>query len=98
MRRGTTFTFVSAGFETAVKRARQAAGDHDVSLHGATPIQEALSAGVLDELQLHVVPVPLGPGGRRLFEHIDSAPLALEPIRVLDHPGVTHIKYRARTT
>ena len=53
---------------------------------------------MLNELQLHVVSVLLGGGGRRLFEHIDTAPVALEPIRVLEDPGVTHIKYRTRPT
>jgi dihydrofolate reductase len=74
-------------------------GDKDVSLHAATPVQQAIRAGLLDELQIHLVPVLLG-DGRRLLEHLgDSnyggdARIRLEPFPVVDAPGVTHLKYR----
>lgn len=92
-REGTTFTFVTDGFDATTKRARAAAGDKDVMLHGGTAIQQGLRAGVLDELQLHVVPVLLG-AGRRLWDNLGSSPITLEPVRMLAGNGVTHLKYR----
>ncbi len=91
-REGTTFHFVD-GFETALARARAAAGTQDVALHGASPIRQALAAGALDELQLQLVPVLLG-SGRRLFEEREPAPVGLELLRVIDAPGAVHLKYR----
>ena len=80
------------GIESALAEAREAAGDRDVFIGGgADVINQYLAAGLLDELELHVVPILLG-GGARLFEGV--GPLRLEPIRMLDAPGVTHLKYR----
>ena len=82
--------------ETAMTRAKQAAGDKDVSVHGAGVTQLALAAGVLDELELHVVPVLLGQG-RRLFDGLDPQQIELERVRVLEgEHGVTHLRYRVR--
>ena len=82
--------------ETAMTRARQAAGDKDVLVHGAAVTQLALAAGVLDELELHVVPVLLGQG-RRLFDHLDPQQIELERVRILEgEHGVTHLRYRVR--
>jgi dihydrofolate reductase len=79
--------------EATMTRAREAAGDRDVLVHGAATAQLALAAGVLDELEVHLVPVLLG-GGRRLFDHsID--PVDLERTRTLEgERGVTHLRYR----
>ena len=78
--------------ETAMSRAKQAAGGEDVLVHGAAVAQLALAAGVLDELEVHVVPVLLG-GGRRLFA--DDEHVELQRTRVLEgEDGVTHIHYR----
>lgn len=93
VRVGTTFHFVVEGFAAALRRAREAAGEKNVSLHGASPIQQALRAGVLDELQIHMVPVLLG-AGRRLLEDTGDTQVRLEPIRVVPAPAVTHLKYR----
>lgn len=91
---GTTFTFVTEGIEAAVEQAREAAGDQDVHVSGgAQAIQQSLAAGLLDELQLHVVPVLLG-GGVRLLENLGDEPPALECVRVVESPTVTHLKYR----
>jgi dihydrofolate reductase len=80
--------------ETAIARARQAAGDENVLVHGAAVTQLALVAGVLDELELHVVPVLLGQG-RRLFDHLDPQHIKLERVRSLEgEHGVTHLRYR----
>jgi dihydrofolate reductase len=91
---GTTFTFVTGGIESALEQARDAAGDKDVSLAGgASVIQQYLAAGHVDELQLNVGPVLLG-GGARLFDNMGGADVKLEPVRVLEAPGVAHLKYR----
>jgi dihydrofolate reductase len=79
--------------ETAMARAKEAAGDKDVLVHGAGVAQLALAAGVLDEIQIHLIPVLLGEG-RRLFEHLGADHIELEPVRVLEGSGVTHLRYR----
>jgi len=97
MEGGTTFSFVTDGIETALQRARESAGGQDVMLSGgAEVINQYLAAGLLDELDLHVVPVLLG-GGARLFEDLGGAEIGLEQVRVIEAPGVTHVKYRVST-
>jgi dihydrofolate reductase len=93
-REGTTFHFVE-GFDPALALAREVAGEKDVALHGASAIRQALAAGVLEELQLQIVPVILG-AGLRLFEEGELAPVELELLRVVDAPGAVHLKYRVR--
>ena len=89
----TTFTFVTDGIEAALEQARAAAGEKDVLIGGgADVIDQYLAAGHVDELELHVVPLLLG-GGARLLEGI-GPDLELEQIRVLEAPGVAHLKYR----
>jgi dihydrofolate reductase len=91
---GTTFFFVTDGIESALAQARELAGPKDVSLGGGANVaQQYLAAGLLDELQLDVVPVLLG-AGTRLFEQLPVAELRLEPLRVVEAPGVTHLSYR----
>lgn len=87
------YTFVTDGVESAIEQAKTAAGDTHVSLMGASVPQQALRAGLLDEIQIHLVPVLLG-AGTRLFDHLGSRSIKLEPIRVVDSPGVTHLRYR----
>jgi dihydrofolate reductase len=92
MQGGTTFTFVTEGIESALEQARTAAGDANVAIAGgASAVRQYLAAGLLDELYLHIVPVVLG-AGERLLEDV-GAP-ALEPVKVVASPGVTHVKYR----
>jgi dihydrofolate reductase len=80
--------------EAAMSRAKRAAGDRNVLVHGAAVAQLALAAGVLDELEMHVVPVLLG-RGRRLFGDVAPAHVELERTRVLEgEGGVTHLRYR----
>ena len=81
--------------EDAMTRAKQAAGDKDVLVHGARTAQLALAAGVLDELQIHLVPVLLGQG-RRLFDQLGADHVELELTRIIDGAGVTHLRYRVR--
>jgi dihydrofolate reductase len=83
-----------ADVPTAMANAKAAAGERNVLVHGAAVAQLALAAGVLDELELHVVPVLLGQG-RRLFDGLDPEHVELERVRVLEgEHGVTHLRYR----
>jgi dihydrofolate reductase len=87
-------TYVSDGIVSAMAQAKAAAGNRNVMVHGASTAQQALEAGVLDELEIHQVPVLFG-GGRRLFEMLPSR-IELEIVRVIDAPEATHIHYRVR--
>jgi dihydrofolate reductase len=86
--------YVTDGIVSAMAQAKAAAGDRNVLVHGAYTAQRALEAGVLDELQIHQIPVLFG-GGRRLFDGLPSR-VELEIIRVIDTPEATHIRYRVR--
>ena len=87
-------TYVSDGIESAMAQAKAAAGDRNVVVHGAYTAQRALEAGVLDELQIHQIPVLLGQG-LRMFDVLPS-PVELDVVRVIDTPEATHIRYRVR--
>ena len=87
-------TYVTDGIESAMAQAKAAAGDRDVQVRGAYTAQRALEAGVLDEVQIHQIPVLLGQG-RRLFDVLASL-IELEIVRVIDTPEATHIRYRVR--
>ncbi len=87
-------TYVTDGIASAMAQAKAAAGDRNVLVHGAYTAQRALEAGVLDELQIHQIPVLFG-RGRRLFEVLPSR-VELEIVRVIDTPEATHIRYRVR--
>jgi dihydrofolate reductase len=77
-------------------RGQKAAGEKDVLVQGAAVAQLALAAGLLDELEIHLVPVLFGQG-RRLFEGLDPAQIELERIRILEgEDGVTHMHYRVQ--
>jgi dihydrofolate reductase len=91
---GTTYHFVTDGIERALERAKESADGQDVMLWGgADVINQYLAAGLLDELELHVVPLLLG-GGARLFDNLGGAAIKLEQVRAVEAPGVTHVKYR----
>jgi dihydrofolate reductase len=91
---GTTFVFVTEGIHSALDRARKAAGDRNVDIAGgANTVRQYLAEGLIDELQLHVVPALLG-DGLRLFEGLGPGRRALEQVRVVDTPLATHLKYR----
>jgi dihydrofolate reductase len=94
MQGGTTFTFVTEGIEAALEEARAAAEDKDVFVGGgASVVQQYLAAGLLEELQINLAPVLLG-GGTRLFGGPGAVQPALEIVRVVETPAVTHLKYR----
>lgn len=91
---GTSFTFVTDGIESALSQAKKAAGNKDISIAGgANAIQQFIKAGLLDELQIHMVPILLG-GGTRLLDNLGDA--KLEKIRVIDSLLVTHLKFRLK--
>jgi dihydrofolate reductase len=91
---GTTFTFVTDGIASAVEQARAAAGDKDVHVAGgADAVRQAMNAGLLDEVQIHLAPVLLG-AGVRLFDGVDADQLRLEPTRIVDSRAATHLRYR----
>ena len=93
MEGGTTFHFVTDGIESALRQAKAAAGDKDVHLGGGASVaQQYLSAGLMDEMELHVVPLLLG-GGARLFENLGPS-TSLQQVRTLEGAGVTHVRYR----
>lgn len=91
MEGGTTFYFVTDGIESALKKAKEAAGDRNVKIMGgANTINQYLAAGLIDELWLHIVPVTIGEGAR-LFEGVPG--LKLEPVEISGTSVVTHIRY-----
>jgi dihydrofolate reductase len=91
-----TARYVTDGIGSCVAQAKAAAGGRDILLHGAATAQECLRAGLLDEMELHLVPVLLGQG-RRLFEDLPPDHVELDLVRALDGPGVLHLRYRVRS-
>ena len=90
---GTTFTFVTNGIESALAQAREAAGGKDVALSGGANIaQQYLKAGLIDKMQIHLVPVLLR-AGARLFDNLADTEVGLECTRAIEAPGVTHLTY-----
>jgi dihydrofolate reductase len=87
-------SYINDGIASAMAQAKAAAGNRNVVVHGAYTARRALEAGVLDELQIHQIPVLFG-GGRRLFDVLPSR-IELEIVRVVDTPEATHIRYRVR--
>ncbi|NLU69388.1 hypothetical protein HCC30_19320 [Streptomyces sp. HNM0574] len=87
------FTFVTDGIESAVHRARAAAGDADVGLHGGAAVRQCLRAGLLDELRIRLVPRLLG-GGIRLFDHLGTRRVDLERTKVIEGPEATQLRFR----
>ncbi|WP_212732448.1 dihydrofolate reductase family protein [Streptomyces sp. V17-9] len=91
---GTSFTFVTDGIHSALEQAKAAAGDRNVDIGGgAHTVRQYLAADLVDELQLHVVPVLLG-DGLRLFEGLGARRRDLERVRVVETPLAAHLKYR----
>lgn len=92
MEGGTTFYFVTDGIESALEKAKKAAGDRDVKIMGgANTVNQYLAAGLIDELWLHIAPVTVGRGSR-LFEGVSD--LNLEPVEVGGTSVITHIRYK----
>lgn len=96
-RPGSTVSFVTDGIESAVARARSAAGTKSVGVHGAQTIQQCMDAGLLDELHIDLVAVLLGTGVR-LFDHLANTPCVLGDPTVITGVGVTHLRYPVHTS
>jgi dihydrofolate reductase len=93
---GTTFHFVTDGIETALDQAREAAGDRDVRIAGGgETILEYVNALLIDEFSITLSPVLFG-SGIRLFEGVDAARVALDPVRAESSPRATHLTYAVR--
>lgn len=90
---GSPFTFVTDGVESAIEQAKAVAGDKNVGVGAASIAQQAIKAGLLDEIHIDLVPVLLG-GGVRLFEHLGTGRIDLKRTRVIEAPGVTHLTFR----
>lgn len=90
---GTTYHFVSEGIESALERARASAGEKNVAVGSPSAIRQYLEAGLLDQLQIHIVPIFLG-AGVRLFDGVGPDTAGLECERAIATPGVTHLRYR----
>ncbi len=87
------FTFVTDGVESAIAQAQAVAGDKNIGLAGANVAQQAIRAGLVDEITVELVPLLLGQG-IRFFDHLGEQPIALEQIGLVEAPGVTHLRFR----
>jgi dihydrofolate reductase len=94
---GSPFTFVTDGVASAIQQAKQAAGGKNVSVSSASIVQQCLQLGLLDEIQLDLVPVLLG-SGVQLFGNLGLEQFALERIQVVEGHGVTHLRFRVMRT
>ena len=90
---GSPFTFVTEGVHNAVEQARATAGDKDVGVGGADVAQQCIKAGLIDEVGIDLVPVLFGEG-IRFFDRLGNDKIELERTRVLEAPGVTHLRFR----
>jgi dihydrofolate reductase len=93
VKEGSPFTFVTDGVESAIRQAKQVAGDRNVAVGSDNIAQQCIKAGLLDEIQLNLIPVLLG-GGVRLFDNLGITPVELEIEKVVEGLGVTHLRYR----
>jgi dihydrofolate reductase len=93
MEGGTTFLFVTEGPEAALEQAREVAGSRDINIGGgASTAQQYLRLGLIDEMEIHVVPILLG-GGERLFDNLERPPDYLNPLEVLSSPRAAHFRF-----
>jgi dihydrofolate reductase len=93
VKESSPFIFVTDGVESAIRQAKQAAGDKDVVICTASILQQALKAGLVDEITIDVAPILIG-GGVSLFDQLGTGPIELECTSVVEAPGVTHLRYR----
>jgi len=93
VKEGSPFTFVTDGVESAIEQAKAVAGDKNVAVDGANIVQQCIKAGLVDEIGIDLVPVLLGKG-IRLFDHLGTEQIELESTRVIEVPGVTHLRFR----
>jgi dihydrofolate reductase len=93
VKEGSPFTFITDGVESAIRRAKEAAGDKDVVICTSSILQQALKAGLVDEIHVDVAPILIG-GGVSLFDHLGTGPINLECIQNVQTPHVTHLGFR----
>ncbi len=93
VKEGSPFIFVTEGVESAIHQAKRAAGDKDVVICTPSILQQALKAGLVDEIHVDVAPLLIG-GGVSLFDHLGTGPINLECIRTIQAPNVTHLGFR----
>ena len=93
VKEGSPFTFVTDGVESAIHQAKKAAGDKDVVICTANILQQALKAGLVDEIHIEIAPLLIG-GGVSLFDHLGIGPINLECIHAIQEPNVLHLGYR----
>ena len=93
VKEGSPFIFVTDGVESAIRQAKEAAGDKDVVICTPSILQQALKAGLVDEIHVDVAPLLIG-GGVSLFDHLGTGPINLECIRVVNTPNVTHLSFQ----
>jgi dihydrofolate reductase len=93
----SVYTFVTDGIESALEQARSAAGGKDVAIMGGADVaQQYIAAGLVDEIQIHLVPILFG-NGLRLFDHLGDQHIELERIEVVDTAAATHLRYRVQS-
>ena len=92
IKEGSPFTFVTDGVERAINLAKETAGDKDVVISSADIMRQALYAGLLDEINIDLVPILLGEGNR-LFEPLGTEPIELEVQHIIEGHDVTHMRY-----
>lgn len=93
VKEGSPFIFVTDGVESAIHQARKAAGEKDVVICTPSILQQALKAGLVDEIHVDVAPMLIG-GGVSLFDHLGTGPINLECIRAIQEPHVIHLGFR----
>jgi len=93
VKEGSPFIFVTDGVESAISQAKKAAGDKDVVICTANILQQALKAGLVDEIYVDLAPILIG-GGVSLFDHLGIGPVNLECIQVIQTKDVIHLGYR----
>ena len=93
VKEGSPFIFVTDGVESAIRQAKKAAGDKDVVICTPSILQQALKAGLVDEIHVDVAPILIG-GGVSLFDHLGTGPINLECIQTIQAPGITHLGFR----
>jgi dihydrofolate reductase len=93
VKEGSPFTFVTDGVESAIQQAKKAAGDKDVVICTANILQQAIKAGLVDEIYIDLAPILIG-AGVSLFAHLGTGPIDLECIRVVQTKDVIHLAYR----
>lgn len=93
VKEGSPFIFVTDGVESAIRQAKEAAGHKDVVICTPSILQQALKAGLVNEIHVDVAPILIG-GGISLFDHLGTGPINLECIQTIQAPGITHLGFR----